>query len=69
MPIVDRGQNFIIFGVDNISSKHTDNRKKDILVLGEKPTNELDDTTVTMEAKYSAHITKSIKKLNWWLMK
>ena len=62
MPIVDRGQNFIIFGVD--SSKHTDNKKKDILVLGEKPTNELDDTTITMEAKYPAHITKSIKKLN-----
>ena len=64
MPIIDRSQNFIVFGVDNISSKHTDNRKKDILVLGEKSTNELDDTTITVEAKYFGHITKSIKKLN-----
>ena len=30
--------NFIVFGVYNSSSSHTDNRKNDFLVLGEGPT-------------------------------
>ena len=35
------------------SSVHIDNRKRDILTLGEGPTQELDDTALTAEAKYS----------------
>ena len=38
------GKNIIIFGVDSGSSTRVDNRKKDILVLGEAPTQGLDDT-------------------------
>ena len=35
--------------------------KKDILVFVEGPTDELDDTAIIAEAKYSIHITKSKK--------
>ena len=35
------------------SSVHVDNKGKDILILGEKPTQGLDDTTLTAEAKNS----------------
>ena len=38
------GKNVIIFGVDNNFSVHIGNRKKDIPILGERPTDELDDT-------------------------
>ena len=34
---------------------------KDILVLGEGPTQGLDDTTITAEAKYSINIKKRKK--------
>ena len=34
----DIGRNVIIFGVDMSSSSHTDNKKKDILILGKGPT-------------------------------
>ena len=44
--------NVIIFGVDMRSSLHGDNKKKDILILGEGPTQGLDDTTLTAEKKY-----------------
>ena len=50
-----------IFGVDNSSLAHTDDRKKDILVLGERPADGLDDTTIAANAKYSFNITKSKK--------
>ena len=46
-----------------ISLTHTDNRKKNILVLSESLTDGLDDTTTTAETKYSANITKSRKKI------
>ena len=32
------GKNVIIFGADMSSSVHTDNKNKDILILGEGPT-------------------------------
>ena len=34
------------------SSAYVDNKKKDILILGEEPTQGLDDTKLTAEAKY-----------------
>ena len=43
------GINAIIFGVDMSSSVHADNKKKDILILGEGPTQGLDCTTLTGE--------------------
>ena len=36
------GQNVIMFGVDMSSSTKIDNRKKDILILGKGPTQELE---------------------------
>ena len=42
---------------------HTDNKKKNILFLEEGPIQALDDTTTTVEAKYSSNFTRSRKKL------
>ena len=41
------GKNTVIFGADNSSSMHADNRKNDILILCEVPTYELDDAKIT----------------------
>ena len=46
------GENVIIIGIDNSSSADVDNRKKDILILGKAPTDRIDCTTITSEAKY-----------------
>ena len=51
-----------IFGVDNNLSTHTDNSKKYVVVLGEGPTQELDDTIITAESNYSTNFTESKKK-------
>ena len=40
-------RNVIIFGADMSSSVHVDNKKKDILILGKVPTQELDDTILS----------------------
>ena len=39
------------------SSVHVDNKKKDILILGEGPTEGLDGTTLTAEKMYSINFT------------
>ena len=41
---------------------HTDNKKKYILVLGEDPTQILDDTKITPGAIYSVTFSKSQRK-------
>ena len=41
-----------------ISPVHVDNKKKDILILGEGPTHGLYDTTLTAEKKYSINFTE-----------
>ena len=38
------GQNVLIFGIDMSPSAHIDNKKKDILVLGNRPTQVLEHT-------------------------
>ena len=43
-------------------SAHVDNKKKYILILGEGPTQGLDDTTLTAEEKYSINFTQSRNK-------
>ena len=43
------------------SSVHIDNKKKDILILGEGATRGLDDITWTAEARYSINFTLSEK--------
>ena len=59
----DFAKNVIIFGVDNSSSVRIDNKRKDILVLGESPMQGLDNTTITAEAKYSINFTISREKI------
>ena len=56
------GKNVIIFGADMSSSVHNDNKNKDILILGEGPTQGLDDSTLTADAKYPINFTKSERK-------
>ena len=41
---------------------HVDSRGKDILILDEGPTQWLDDTTLTAEAKYFIYLTQSGKR-------
>ena len=55
------GKNVIIFGADMSTSAHVDNKGKDILILGEGPTQGLDDTTLTAEAKYPISFTNQEK--------
>ena len=52
------GKKFILFGADMSSSIHIDNKGKDVLILGEAPTQELDDTTLTAEAVYPIDFTQ-----------
>ena len=40
------------------SSVPMDNKNKDILILGEGPTQGLDDTTLTAHPKYHIHFTQ-----------
>ena len=42
-----------------ISSVHVDNKEIDILIPGEGPTQEVDDTTLTAEKKYCINFTQS----------
>ena len=56
------GRNVIIFGADLSSSAHTDSKGKDILILSKGPTQGLDDTTLTAEAKYPINFTQSRKR-------
>ena len=56
------GRNAIIFGADMASSVHIDNKEKYILILGEGPTQGLDDTTLTAEAKYPLDFTQPNKR-------
>ena len=55
------GKNVIISGADMNSSVHVDNKGRDILVLGEVPTQGLDDMTLTAEAKYPINFKQSGK--------
>ena len=55
------GKNVVVFGVDNILSAHVDGKKKDILVLCEDPSQGLDDTMITVEAKYFINFSWSQK--------
>ena len=52
------GQNVIFFGADMNSSLHTDNKEKDILILGTGPTQGLGEHSLTAEKMYSINFTK-----------
>ena len=53
-------RNVIICGADMSSS--VDNKGKDIFILGEDPTQGLDDMTLTAEAKYLINFTQPNKR-------
>ena len=42
---------------------HIDNKNKDIVILGEEPTQGLDDTTLTTEPKYPISFTQTRKRI------
>ena len=56
------GKSVIISGADMSSSVHIDNKNKDILILGEGPTQGLDDTTLTAEANYPINFAQLRKR-------
>ena len=56
------GKNVIIFTADMSSSVHVDNEGKFILILGEQPTQWLDETTLTAETKYPIDFTQSNRR-------
>ena len=53
---------FIIFGVDNSTSCHTDNCKNDILVLGEGPTDDISGSIGASNKKFSINFSKAKAK-------
>ena len=57
------GKNVIIFGTDMSSSVHTDNKNKDILILGEEPKQGLDDTSLTAKAIYAIYFLLTVSYL------
>ena len=56
-----KGENFIVFAIDNSSFVHFDGRNINILVL--RPTEDLDNTTITAEAKYPINFTETGTRL------
>ena len=55
-------KNVIIFGDDTDSSVHIDNKYKDSLILGCRPTQGLNDTTLPAEAKYAFNFIQPRKR-------
>ena len=62
----DWGKNVLV--VDNISLAHTENGKKDILLLDEDATQRLDYTKVTAETKYSIKTIGNANESNNFFM-
>ena len=62
LPYFDWDKNVITFGVDTSSSLHSDNKGKDILILGKGPTRGLDDTKLSAEGQYSINFSRSNRK-------
>ena len=60
LPDGSAGKSVIIFGVENSFSVHIDGKKK-ILILGEGPTQGLDNATIIAEVKYPINFTNSRK--------
>ena len=59
------GKNVIIFefeAADMSSSVHIDNKNKNILILAEGPTQELNYTSLTAEVKYPINFTQPNKR-------
>ena len=54
-------KNVVVFGADMSLFVHIDNKNKDILILGERPTQGLDYTTLTAEEKFPINFTQPRK--------
>ena len=61
----DFARNVVIFGVDNSSSSHTDNRKNDFLVLVEGQADGIHDNTGAAEKKFRINFSKEKIKLHY----
>ena len=57
-----QGKKCHYFRVDNSSSVYIDGKNKNILALGEGPTQGLDNATITAEAKYPINFTELGKR-------
>lgn len=66
MLVAKWGKNIIIPIVDYNLSKHTDNRRKYVLVLGEGQTDGFGDIGLNSEAKYMVNIILSQKSKIYW---
>ena len=65
----DFARNVVIFGVDNSSSSHTDNRKNNFLVLVEGQADGINDTTGAAEKKFRINFSKEKIKLHYHVIK
>ena len=54
----------IVFGVDNSSSSHSDNRRNNFSILGEGPTYGISGSFGSPEKKFSINFTKANTKFN-----
>ena len=59
---MSKGKYVIFFGFDNSSFEHIERRNKNIWVLGEGPTQGLDNSAITAETKYPINFTESKKQ-------
>ena len=66
MLVAKWSKNIIISIVDYNLSKHTDNRRKYVLVLGEGQTDGFGDIGLNSEAKYMVNIILSQKSKIYW---
>ena len=58
----DFAKNVVIFGIDNSSSSHTDNRKNNFRVPGKGPPDDIDDIVGAGGNKYAINLTKAKTK-------
>ena len=57
----DFARKALIFGVDNSSSSHTDNRKNNFLVLGEGPTDDINSSIGEAKKKFNINFSNAKK--------
>ena len=53
----DFARNIVVFGADNTSSSHVDNRHNNFLVLGEGPTDDIKGSAGTAEKTFSINFS------------
>ena len=58
----DCAKNILVFGVDDSSSSHTDNRKNKFLVLGEGDTFVINARLGTLKKKFNINFSKAKAK-------